>query len=263
VVNYLDFLVALDDYLRGTPDGCVRGGYEVHEIARQAGLVEAGNEVAANWTGILVELDYLTHGPLSMGDRQPVLPGRMWDSTQVQRVADYRLTANGREEADRLRRQRREQRTDVALGIEFPQLSPAWLSESQKGAIAEPIGALRAALDAGRHGDAIGAAKDLVEAACKISLEQVGVPITASQSLPTLFKQACDATNDGGSVGEDLGRSLTSTVQRLAELRNAAGAGHGRASVPTRSARDAYLATSAACGVVAFLFEHPMRSLNP
>jgi hypothetical protein len=254
VVNYLDFLLALDSHIRGTPDGCVRGGYEVHEIARKAGLVEAGNEVAANWTGILVELAYLTHGPASMGDQRPAIPGRMWDSSQVQRFADYRLTSNGREEADRLRRQAREQRTDAALGNGLPQLAPAWLSESQLRAVAEPIGALQAALDTDRDGEAIGAAKDLVEAACKICIERAGQSVSANYSLPTLFKQACGAVGDDASVGDDLGRSLTATVQRLAELRNAAGAGHGRASVPDRSAREAYLAASAACGVVAFLF---------
>jgi hypothetical protein len=254
VANYLDFLVVLDDYIRGRPDGCVRGGYEMHEIARQAGLVEPGHEIAANWAGILVEHGYLSHGPRSMGDRRVEVPGRVWDSTQVQRYADYRLTSSGREEADRLRRQAREQRTDAALGNGFARIAPAWLSESQKGAIAEPIGALRAALDANRHGDAIGAAKDLVEAACKISIERAGVPVSGNQSLPALFKQACSANRDDGSVGEDLGRSLTTTVLRLAELRNAAGAGHGRASVPDRSAREAHLAASAACGVVAFLF---------
>lgn len=254
MANYLGLLPVLDDHLRGTPDGCLRGGYEVHEIARKAGLVEAGNEVAANWIGLLVELEYLTHGPLSAGDRRPVIPGRMWNSSEVQRVADYRLTAKGREEADRLRRQAREQRTDAALGGAFPQIAPGWLSESQLSAIAEPIGALQAALDADRHGEAISAAKNLVEAACKVSIERAGLSASGSQSLPALFKQACSATGDERSVGEDLGRSLATTVQRLAELRNAAGAGHGRASVPERSAREAHLAASAACGVVAFLF---------
>lgn len=253
MVNYLDFLVTLDDHLRGTPDGCVRSGYEVHEIARQGGLVEAGDEIAANWTGILVELEYLTHGPLSMGDRQPVIPGRMWNSTQVQRVGDYRITAKGREEADRLRRQAREARTDAALGNGVPQLAPAWLSDSQHAAIGEPIAALRAALDADRPGDAIGAAKDLVEAASKISIERSGGAVSGNQSLTALFKQARKATGDERSAGEDLGRSLATTVQRLAELRNSAGAGHGRASVPDRSAREAYLAASAASGVAAFL----------
>lgn len=232
----------------------MRGGYEMHEIAREAGLAEPGHEVAANWAGILVELEYLTHGPLSMGDRRPVIPGRMWDSTQVQRFADYRLTPKGREEADRLRRQARERRTDAALGNAFPQLAPAWLSESQRPAIAEPIGALQAALDTNRYGDAIGAAKDLVEAACLISIERAGQSVAPNQSLPTLFKHACSAGRVETSVGDGVGRSLTATVQRLAELRNTAGAGHGRASVPDRSAREARLAASAACGVAAFLF---------
>ena len=39
MANYLDFLPALDRYVRDRPDGCVRGGYEMLEIARDAGLV--------------------------------------------------------------------------------------------------------------------------------------------------------------------------------------------------------------------------------
>jgi len=251
--NYFDFLVALDDWIRGRPDGCVRGGYEMHEIGHQAGLTEPGNEIAANWTGLLVELDYLTHGPLSIGDRRLVPPGRMWNSTEVQRFNDYRLTPSGREEADRLRRQAREVHTDVALGSKFPYLIPSWLSESQGWAIAEPIAALQAALDSNRPGDAIGASKDLVEAACKIVLERAGLEVATNQALPGLFKQAINSAGENATVADDLGRSLTGVVQRLAKLRNTAGAGHGRASVPSRSSREALFAASAATSLVAFL----------
>lgn len=251
--NYLDFLLVLDDHIRDRPDGCVRGGYEMHEIAREAGLVEPSNEAAANWTGLLVELEYVTHGPLSMGDRRPVIPGRAWDSTQVQRFTDYRLTAKGREEADRLRRQAREQHTDAVLGHSFPHLIQPWMSDVQQRAIAEPLGTLRAALDAGRYGEVIGSAKNLVEASCKIVLAGVGQSAEPNQSLPTMFKLACDARKGTTSAGDELGRSLTATVQRLAELRNIAGAGHGHASVPDRSPRDAHLAASAASSIAAFL----------
>jgi Abortive infection C-terminus len=248
--NYLDFLVVLDQWIRKRPDGCVRSGFEMHQIAQGAGLAEAGNEIAANWAGILVELGYLSHGPISMGDRRPVPPGRMWNSTEAQRFNDYRLTASGREEADRLRRQTREVRTESALKGSFPHLLPAWLGEHQRRALAEPVASLQAALDGGRAGESIGAAKDLVEAACKIVLERAGKEVRTNRSLTTLFKEAVD---EGGSIANDLGRSLTGVVQRLAELRNSAGAGHGRSSVPDRSAREALLAASTATSIVAFL----------
>lgn len=225
----------------------------MHGIAQDAGLVEPGHEVAANWAGILVELEYLMHGPISMGDVRPVPPGRMWDSSQVQRFNDYRLTPKGREEADRLRRQAREVHTDAALGSKFPHLVSPWMSESQRHAIAESVAALQAALDTGRAGDAIGAAKDLVEAACKIVIERSNQSTSRNQSLPALFKQAISVEGRTPSVADEVGVSMTAVVQRLAELRNAAGSGHGRASVPDRSAREALFAASAACGIAAFL----------
>ena len=257
MANYLDFLPVLDRYVRDRPDGCVRGGYEMLEIARDAGLVAAGDESPANWAGLLVEHGYLSHGPHSMGDQRPEIPGRMWDSSLVQRYSDYRLTAAGRQEADRLRREAREVRTDAALGRGFPHLLVAWLTASQRQAIAEPLAALQAGLDADRAGDAIGAAKDLVEAACKIVLQRGGQEIDGSPKLPKLFRQALEAGGAGSSIGNDLGLSLTAVVQRLGEARNSAGAGHGRAAVPERSSREALLSASAAAAVAGYLLALP------
>jgi hypothetical protein len=53
----------------------------------------------------------------------------------------------------------------------------------------------------------------------------------------------------------DVGRSLAATVQRLAELRNIAGSGHGRAEEPTVTVRDARLAGTAACGMALFVLD--------
>jgi hypothetical protein len=200
VSNYLDHLLAVDEFTRRSPGGCVAGGYEMHGIARDAGLVTQGDEVAANWTGVCVELGYLTHGPASAGDRRPPTPGRVWTGSEVQRYNDYRVTASGREEADRLRRQARERRTDVALGLDLP----------------------------GICGSSMG------------------------QSLPKLFKQAREAAGSEAS-GEEVANSLAATVQRLAELRNAVGAGHGHAVVPDVGEREARLAASAASAVAVFV----------
>jgi hypothetical protein len=257
VANYLDFLPVLDRYVRDRPDGCVRGGFEMLEIAREAGLVAPGDESPANWAGLLVEHGYLSHGPRSMGDRHPEIPGRMWGSSMVQRYSDYRLTPAGRQEADRLRREAREVRTDAALGRGFPHLLVEWLTVSQRQAIAELLAALQAGLDADRAGDAIGAAKDLVEAACKIVLERSGQEVGRSPTLPTLFRRALEASGANSSIGHDLGLSLTAVVQRLAEARNSAGAGHGRAAIPERSSREALLSASAAAAVAGFLLALP------
>lgn len=252
VANYLDHLLAIDEYVRTSPAGCVTSGFEMHNIARAAGLATDGNPIAANWTGQLIELEYLVHGPKSLGDPRPLLPGRMWSDADLQRFNDYRVTSKGREEADRVRRQRRERRTDAALGLAPPGLTPAWMRVDQRRAVAAPLKSLRAALDSNDNAAAIGAAKDLVEAACKIRIENCGGTFSRTDSLPTLCKAACQTNGSQGS-GAELARSLTATVQRLAELRNIAGAGHGRSSVPKLGSSEAYLAAAAATAIANFL----------
>lgn len=154
--------------------------------------------------------------------------------------------------ADRVRRQRREELTDSALGGGFsPQLLAA-LSEPQRRAVLVPLTNLRSALDDERYSSAVGAAKDLAEAACKLAIEHAGGAAPRSTDLQTLFKQTLYATGIEKVEG-DVGRSLAATVQRLAELRNAAGSGHGRASQPEVTARRARLATTAACGIAVFV----------
>jgi hypothetical protein len=254
VANYLDHLLAVDEYIRPSPSGCVMVGYEMHEIARRAGLVGPGDQVAANWTGVLVELGYLTHDAGSAGDNRPDMPGRMWSDRDLQRYGDYRLTKDGRSEADQIRRQQRERRTDAAIGLGFPNLTQAWMNEGQNRAVMAPLASLQAALDGADSVAAIGAAKDLVEAACKVQIESRGESFARGDSLPDLFKAT--RGNRGGQVpGEEVAKSLAATVQRLAELRNAVGAGHGQASVPSLGEREGRLAASAGCAVAAFVLE--------
>lgn len=252
VVNYLDHLLAVDEYIRTSPAGCVTSGYEMHGIARDAGLVQVGNTIAANWTGQLVELEYLAHGPKSFGDPRPLLPGRMWTDTDLQRFNDYRITPKGREEADRLRRQRRERSTDAALGMGFPNLTAPWMDDDQRRAIIATLANLRVALDGEDGRAAIGAAKDLVEAACKIRIEYGRGTFSKGDSLPKLIKAVRETSGPQGP-GEEVARSVAATVQRLAELRNAAGAGHGQASVPQVGSREAHLAASAATSIASFV----------
>ena len=95
-------------------------------------------------------------------------------------------------------------------------------------------------------------AKDLVEAACKLTIERGGGTVPGGVGLPAVFKEALrvGGRNDAGG---DLGRSLAAAVQRLAELRNAVGSGYGRASQPAVGAREARLAASAACALALFI----------
>jgi abortive infection Abi-like protein len=132
-------------------------------------------------------------------------------------------------------------------------LAQPWLSDAQKRALSDPLRRLHAALDAGKHVVAIGAAKDLGEAACRVAIERTGQAAPRGESLPALFKQAAatlplEVERDGV-----LGHSIAATVQRLAGVRNAAGAGHGHASLPHVSARHARLAAAAASGISDFL----------
>lgn len=115
-----------------------------------------------------------------------------------------------------------------------------------------PVANLATALDNERHVAAVGAAKDLAEAACKVMVDRAGAK--PASSLPALFKQALDVAgrNDAAT---NVGKSLAATVQRLAELRNAVGSGHGRAEQPTVTAGDARLAANAACGIALFVLD--------
>jgi len=67
-----------------------------------------------------------------------------------------------------------------------------------------------------------------------------------------LVKKALQASS-GGDAADDLSRSLISTTQRLAELRNDVGTGHGRGEQPKVSRRTGRLAASAALAVAEYV----------
>ncbi|MGW3060691.1 abortive infection family protein [Streptomyces goshikiensis] len=96
--------------------------------------------------------------------------------------------------------------------------------------------------------DAIGAAKQLIEATAKLVLLKRNLPVDERQDLPALIKQAQQALHlhpaalpparDGAgpdnadSIKRILG-ALTSAAIGVAELRNRYGTGHGRLAAPT------------------------------
>jgi hypothetical protein len=127
----------------------------------------------------------------------------------------------------------------------------SWMTDGQRGALSAPLRQLQAALDSDHAPTAIGAAKDLVEAACKVSLQRRQQEVPSSMSLTDLYKRTLPEMADPSAVA--LGRSLTATVQRLAEFRNAAGSGHGRASAPEVGATDARLAASASMAIAEYV----------
>lgn len=173
MARYLDFLVAFDEYLDRNDLDYLIYGHEMFGISESAGLTARADQSPARWTGQLVEGGYIQHGPLGYGDRRPLIPPSYLPE-DLSRVSDYRMTATGRTEADRVRRQRRDAMTDASLGGELPEFVVAALSDVQRLAVAGPLTHLRSALDNEHPVAAVGAAKDLVEAACKVVIAAAG-----------------------------------------------------------------------------------------
>jgi hypothetical protein len=153
-----------------------------------------------------------------------------------------------------MHRRRREALVDSAIGVALPRLLRPWMTEAQRRAISEPLANLRLALDADRRSAVIGASKDLLEAACKVAVEHEGQPVPTGESLSTLFKLAT-GTRGTDKLERDVGHRLAAVVAQLAELRNVAGAGHGRALQPDLSERGARLAATAASGIAMLLLD--------
>jgi hypothetical protein len=249
-VTNLDFLIALDEEIRANNIGHIGDASELQRMAHQTGLAQSQDPwSAARWIGELVELGYIKHSPRGLGDTRPVPEYRYTDS-DLYRFSDYRLTDGGHQAVARERLRRRQDIADAVLGMTFPGLVLDRADEPRKRAIAEPLRRLRAALDNEHWFDVISAAKDLVEAACKVTIELSGATAPARADLVVLAKQAQRARSDDEAT--PLSRSVAATVQRLAELRNDMGAGHGHSELPEVAHRAAKLAASSACAVAAY-----------
>jgi hypothetical protein len=130
------------------------------------------------------------------------------------------------------------------------------------GALETYIGRMRANIDRDTPA-VIGAAKDLVEAVCKAILEDCGVAYSSSASLPDLyravalelhlFRDSVSSAAPGGDAAQRVLQGLVTTIQNLAELRNALGVGHGRPQRVPALERHARLAMNASHTVSDFL----------
>lgn len=122
-------------------------------------------------------------------------------------------------------------------------------------------------IDAGIAGDpaaAIGSSKELVESVCKVILDDYGVPYR-NDDLLDLYKAAATALKlnaesvpesvKGSQAAQGALRALVTTVQRLAELRNELGLGHGRSRASQALSRHARLAFNTASAVAEFLLD--------
>lgn len=112
---------------------------------------------------------------------------------------------------------------------------------------------------------AIGAAKELVESVCKVILDDYEVEHDRKDDCLSLYKkvaaklelnaESVPDSRKGSQAAQKALRSLVSTVQSLAELRNELGLGHGRSRRSPAVTRHARLAATAARGVAEFLLE--------
>jgi Abortive infection C-terminus len=247
----VDFLLAVDEYIRGSNLGHISDGSGLQQVAHDTGLASLQDPwSAARWTGELVELGYIKHSPPGRGDRRPMPEGGYADS-DLYRFSNYRLTDAGHQAVERERLRRRQDVSDAVMRSAFPGLAPDRVDEQRKRAIAEPLRRLRAALDNEHWFDVVGASKDLVEAACKATIELAGLTPTPKADLQVLAKQAQRARGDDEAT--PLSRSVIATVQRLGELRNELGAGHGHSELPELAPRAGKLAASSGCAVAAYL----------
>lgn len=119
---------------------------------------------------------------------------------------------------------------------------------------------------------AIGFAKELVESICKLILDDYAVPWNHGDDMMDLYKkvqavlklntEAVPDSAPGSKAAVRVLRAQVTTVQAMAEMRNAMGLGHGRTTRSPALTRHARLAFNSALALSEFLIEtwHVRRS---
>ena len=123
-------------------------------------------------------------------------------------------------------------------------------------------------IDAGLASDpaaAIASSKEMVESVCKVILDDYGMAYSSQDDLLNLYKETAKALKltaesvpdnaKGSQAAQGALRALVTTVQRLAELRNELGLGHGRNRTSPALNRHARLAFNTASAVGEFLLD--------
>jgi hypothetical protein len=122
---------------------------------------------------------------------------------------------------------------------------------------------------------AIASSKEMVESVCKTVLDDYGVVYRSRDDLLALYKAAAEQLKlnaesvpenaKGSQAAQGALRALVTAVQRLAELRNELGLGHGRTKASPAMTRHARLAFNAASTVAEFLLDtwHERRGDSP
>jgi len=123
-------------------------------------------------------------------------------------------------------------------------------------------------IDAGLSSDpaaAIASSKELVESVCKVILDDYDIEYDRKDDLLDLYKATAKALKlnaesvpnsaKGSQAAQGALRALATTVQRLAELRNELGLGHGRNRASGALTRHARLTFTAASAVSEFMLD--------
>lgn len=233
-------------------------GHALYEAVIQDGLLEPGPNTqgtVASWVGELVNDGRLRPGSRHGGSPEVPL-GVSWSDAQLQSHYRYRLTDGGRADSRETRRLHRQHDVDHLLAAAVGDHSLVTLSRPARDALAHHLTAVRGALERDDPSAAIGAAKEFVEAAAKIVLLRgVGAQPSAAANLGQLYRQALTSAgrHDPADPGFTMARGAAALVDRLAELRNKHGSGHGRTQPPGAEERDARLAAQIAIAVTVYL----------
>jgi len=252
-------LCELIDRLQRSANGSMslETGYALYEAVVRDGLVEAGpntQDTVAGWVGDLVNDGRLRPGSRHGGSPEVPL-GVSWSDAQLQSHYRYRLTDGGRADARETRQLRREQDVDRLLTAAVGEDLLAALPQAARESLEHHLAAVRGALERDDPSAAIGAAKEFVESAAKIALLQAGTQPPAAANLGQLYRQAltCTGRHDPADPGFTMARGAAALVDRVAEMRNKHGSGHGRPQPPDAEARDARLAAQIAIAVTVYL----------
>jgi hypothetical protein len=112
---------------------------------------------------------------------------------------------------------------------------------------------------------AIASSKELLESLFKLILDQEGVEYPAKDDVPDLYKRVGEAlkinaesvkgSSKASQTVQKIFRTLTTTVQAIAELRNEIGTGHGRTTASIATEAHARLALNSTVTIAEFLLD--------
>ena len=254
-------LCELMERLGRRDDGFVAldAAWGLYRAAVDDGLVSAdehGQNTVGYWFGKLLNDGRAGFRSRHLG-AHPVPPGVSWGSRELNDHSGFFLTSSGREDARETRRLPEEAAAQELIADVIASDPARSLPSSARDALEQHFESVRAALLRGEYAATIGAAKEFVESASKAALLMAGEPIDDKATLRQLYRRAIDASRTSSipPSAADAAAAMSTTVARLAQLRNAEGSGHGRIAPSNADRADAHAAVRLAVAAAAYLFE--------